>query len=144
MNALASEFQDVFKLYLKLSQDLAGITNGIDTHNPQQLIESILQNRDSLVRIEQMNSRISQLSDAYNKCRAHLDPESQEEIRNLAQAAKAQAIRLKEWCSIRALKIQAARDRLGGRIAEIGKGSQFLESIKPIKNNYPKFIDSRY
>jgi hypothetical protein len=144
MNAFASEFQDVFKLYLRLSQDLAGIMDESNSHNPHQLIESILQNRDSLIRIEQMNSHILQLSDAYNKCRANLDPKSQEEIRNLAQAAKAQAIRLKELCGIHALKIQAARDRLGCRIVEIGKGSQFLKSITPIKNNYPKFIDSRY
>jgi hypothetical protein len=144
MNALAAEYQDVFKLYLRLSQDLAGIMDENNSQNPQQLIESILRNCDSLTRIEQMNSRIMQLSDACDKCRADLDLKSQEEIRNLAQAAKAQAIRLKELCGIHAQKIQATRDRLDKRMVEIGKGSQFLKSIKPIKNNYPKFIDSLY
>jgi hypothetical protein len=144
MNALAAEFQDIFKLYLRLSQDLAGIMDETNSQNPQQLIESILRNRDSLARIEQMNSRILQLSDTCDKCRADLDLESQEEIRNLAQAAKTQAIRLKELCSLHAQKIQSTRDGLGRKLAEIGKGVQFLKSIKPIKNNYPKFIDSLY
>jgi archaellum component FlaC len=144
MNALAAEYQDIFKLYLRLSQDLAGIMDENNSQNPQQLIESVLRNCDSLARIEQMNSRILQLSDAFNKCRDDLDPKSREEIRNLAQAAKAQAIRLKELCGMHAQKIQATRDRLGTRMAEIGKGAQFLDSIKPIKNNYPKFIDSLY
>jgi hypothetical protein len=144
MNVLATEYQDVFSLYLRLSQDLTEIMDENNSQNPQQLIESILRNRDSLSRIEQMNSRIVQLSDAFAQCRAELDLKSQEEIQNLAQAAKAQAIRLKELCSIHAQKIQATRDKLGRRISGIGKGSQFLNSIKPIKNNYPKFIDSLY
>jgi hypothetical protein len=144
MNALTAEFQDVFKLYLSLSQDLARILDESNSQNPQQMIESILRNRDSLAGIEQMNSRVMQLSDTCNKCRADLDIKSQEEIKNLAQAAKAQAIRLKELCGIHAQKIQATRDSLGRKMVEIGKGSQFLKSIKPIKNNYPKFIDSLY
>jgi hypothetical protein len=144
MNALAAEFQDVFKFYLRLTQDFAGILDENNSQNPQQLIESILRNRDSLTRIEQMNARIMQLSDTCDKCRVNLDLKSRKEIDNLAQAAKAQAIRLKELCGIHAQKIQATRDDLGRRMAEIGKGAQFLESIKPIRNNYPKFIDSRY
>jgi hypothetical protein len=144
MNALAAEYQDVFKLYLRLSQDLAKIMDVSDSQNPQAFVESILENRDNLARIEQMNSRVLQLSDACEKCRASLDPESREEVGNMAQAAKVQAIRLKELCGMHAQKIQAARDQLGDRLAQMGKGAQCLQSMKPIKNNYPKFIDSLY
>jgi hypothetical protein len=144
MNALAADFQDVFKLYLRLSEDLAKILDENHSKNPHQLIESILRNRENLARIEQMNSRIMQLSDSCDTCRIDLDFKSQEEIRVLAQAAKAQAIRLKELCDIHVQKIQATRDRLVGRLAVIDRGSQFLKSIKPIKYNYPKFIDTQY
>jgi len=144
MNALASEYQDVFKQYLRLSHELAEIMEENQSQNDRELIESILRNRDSLVRIQQMNSRIEQLTDICNKFRSDLDLESQKQLQNLAQAAKAQAIHLKELCHIHAQKMQAAKDLLGRRLAEVGKGSQFLGSIKPIKNNYPKFIDSQY
>jgi hypothetical protein len=144
MHTLAAEYQDIFKLYLRLSQDLAKIMEERDSQNPHYFVESILRNRDNLARIEQMNARVLQLSNNYEKCRADLDPESRDEIQNMAQAAKTQAIRLKELCSIHAQKIQATQDKVGDRLAEIAKGSQCLQSIKPIKNNYPKFIDSRY
>jgi hypothetical protein len=143
MNALAAEYQDVFKLYFRLSQELARILDENDT-KPHAHVESILQNRDSLAQIEQLNSRVLQLSDACKKCNADLDPKSQQEIQNMAQTAKAQAIRLKELCSIHAQKIQAAQDKLSGRLAEIRKGAQCLQSMNPIKYNYPKFIDSVY
>jgi hypothetical protein len=144
MNALAAEYQEVFQLYLRLSQEFAKILDAKDTQNPNAQVESILRNRDSLAQIEQLNSRVLQLSYACKKCSADLDPKSQEEIQNMAQTAKAQAIRLRELCSIHAQKIQATRDGLSNRLTEIRKGAQCLQSIKPIKYNYPKFIDSTY
>jgi hypothetical protein len=144
MNALAAEYRDIFKFYLKLSEDLTKIMDENNSQNPQQLIDSILRNRDSLARIEQLNSRILQLSDHCNRNRADFDPESLEEIQNQARAAKAQAIRLKELCRVHAEKVQSTRDELSHQLAEIGKGSQFLKSITPVKNNYPKFVDSLY
>jgi hypothetical protein len=144
MNALACDFQDVFQLYLRLGQDLTRILNEDNSADPQALVQSILGNRDCLVRIEQMNSRVLELSDNWEKCRDNLDPSSINEIRDLAQAAKAQAIRLKELCGIHTQKLQITRDELCSRMAELNKADQHLKSLKPIKTNYPKFIDSQY
>jgi hypothetical protein len=144
MNNLADEFRDVFNLYIKLGEELTGIMDVDDSKDAQVLIKSILQNRDCLERITQMNSRVMQLSDNWAKCRNHLDPESRSEACDLAAAAKAQAVRLQELCRVQTEKLQRVRDDLGKNLAEIGKGSQFLKSIKPVKNNYPKFVDSLY
>jgi hypothetical protein len=144
MNNFASEFQDVFQLYLKLGEELEKLMDVKDSKDSQALVRFILQNRDCLVRVEQMNSRVRQLSDDWRKCRDKLDPKSRNEARNLAEAARAQAVRLKNLCTIQAQKLETARDKLGKGLAEIGKGTRFLKSIKPIKNNYPKFIDSLY
>ncbi len=144
MNALAAGFQDVFRVYLKLSEELTKIINAGDSNDPQALAKSILQNRDCLARIEQMNSSVFQLSDEWQKCRGSIDAKSRNEIRKLAEAAKAQAVRMKELCSIHVQKLQIARDKLEKDLVELGKGARYLESIKPAKNNYPKFIDSLY
>ena len=144
MNALASEYQDVFRLYLRLGKDLAKIMDIDDKANPQDYVESILANRDCLMRIEQMNSRILRLSEAWKKCRATLDLESQDEIEELAGEARSQAVRLRELCGTHVQKLQKVRNKLADDLAEIGKGAEYLKSTKPIKNNYPKFIDSLY
>ena len=144
MNTLAAEFQEVFHLYLKLGEELTKILNAGDSKDPQVLAKSILQNCDCLARIEQMNSRVIQLSGEWQKCRGILDAKSRNEIQNVADAAKAQAVRLREGCSIHVQKLQIARDKLGKDLAELGRGTRFLKSIKHIKNNYPKFIDSLY
>jgi hypothetical protein len=143
MNTLASDFQNVFQLYLRLGQDLTRILDSDDSNDPQALVHSILANRDCLARIEQMNSLVLQLSISWEKCRDDLDPASMNEVQALAQAVKAQAIHLKELCSIHAQKIQNARDKLCCQMAELEKADQHLKILKPIKNNYPKFIDSR-
>jgi hypothetical protein len=144
MNKLAAEFREVFNLYIKLGDEISRIMDADDSKDPQMLVNSILQNRECLERITQMNSRVVQLSDAWGRCRNQLDPESRKEAHDLATAARAQAVRLQELLSVRTEKLRRVRDELGRNLAEIGKGSQFLKSIKPVKNNYPKFVDSLY
>jgi hypothetical protein len=144
MTNLADEFRDVFSLYIKLGIELTRIMDVGDSKDPQVLIKSILQNRDCLERITQMNSRVVQLSDTWVKCRNHLDPKSRSEVHDLVASAKAQAVRLQELCSVQTEQLRRVRDDLGKNLAEIGKGSQFLKSIKPVRNNYPKFVDSLY
>ena len=144
MNSLVAEFREVFSLYIKLGDEITRVMNVDDSKDPQGLVNSILQNRECLERITQMHSRVVQLSDAWDKCRNRLDPESREEAHNLAAAARAQAVRLQELCSARTEKLRRIRDELGKNLAEIEKGSQFLKSLKPVKNNFPKFVDSHY
>jgi hypothetical protein len=144
MKDLITEFQDVFTLYLKLSEELTKVLNADDTQDPRVLVKSVLQNRHCLDRIAQMNSHVVHLSDSWKKCRAHLDPDSRKKIRDLTEAARAQAARLQELCCVQAQKLQTARDELGEKLGEMGKGARYLNSMKPVKHNYPKFIDSLY
>jgi hypothetical protein len=144
MSAIVTEYKEVFQLYLRLGRELTKIMDIDDTKNPQVFVESILANRDYMTRIEQLNARVLQLSEDWEKYRSSIDPEMEEQIRELATAAKAQAVQLKELCSIHAQRLQIIRDKLEKDLAEIGKGAEYLKSVKPIKNNYPKFIDSLY
>jgi hypothetical protein len=144
MKNIVSEFQEVLALYLKLGEDLTKIMSIDDSKDPGAFIKAILQNRNSLEQIAQMNSRVLQLSTAWKKCSIHLDPQVREKVRSLAEASRVQAEHLQELCSLHAKKLQTVRDKLGENLAELGKGTRYLNSIKPPKNNYPKFIDSRY
>lgn len=143
-NPLAAEFRDVFNLYIKLGEELAKITDVGNSEDPQALAEAILKNRECLNRIQQMNSRILQLSSDWQQHRKSLDQESEREIRALTDATRAQVKQLQELCSIHVQKLQNTRDKLQQDLAEIGKGAQYLKSTTPAKNNYPKFIDSLY
>ncbi len=144
INPLAAEFRELFKLYVKLGEELTKIMNMGDSENPKALAETILKNRDCLIRIEQMNSRVLHLSDEWKRHRGKLAPDSEKEVRALAKAARIQAARLHEMVSIHMQKIQNVRDRLEKELAELSKGAQYLKSVKPPKHNYPKFIDSRF
>jgi hypothetical protein len=144
MTNLASEFRDVCNLYARLGEELASITATDDALGSQALIQSILDNRDCLDRIAQMQSRIMQLSEDWKKVRPYLDSELRDETQDLAAAARAQVLRLQELCATQIQKLEQTRDSLGRNLSELGKGTQFLKSIKPANSNYPKFIDSLY
>ena len=109
MNALAIEYQDVFQLYLRMGMELAKIVDIDDTTNPQALVESILPNHDCLIRIELVNSRILRLFEDWEACRTSIDPEMQDEVLEIARAARAQAVQLRKLCSICAQRLQAER-----------------------------------
>jgi hypothetical protein len=109
MNALATEYQDVFQLYLKLGKELVKIMDIEDIKNPQDFIESILATHDCLIRIEQVNSRILRLLDDWEACRISIDPQTEDQIRELARSAKAQAVQLRKLCSLYAQRLQEVR-----------------------------------
>ena len=144
MKNLASEFRAVSYIYLHLEQELAKMIGSAVPQDPPALVRSTLQSHDCLDRIGQIHLRVLELSAKWKKCRSNLDPESREEIGRLAEAVRAQAIRLSELCGAQSKRLEQVREELGKDLAELGKGARYLKSIKPAKNNYPKFIDSLY
>jgi uncharacterized coiled-coil DUF342 family protein len=144
MNNLLSEFRDLLAVYHDLGDKLAQIVQVDVAEDSQALPRSILQNRDCIERITQMNARVAQLTDRWKKCRKQLDSTTNDETRKLVDAVKAQVVRLQKMCSINAEKLLVTRNNLENHLAEIGKGSQYLKSLKPANNNYPKFIDSMH
>jgi hypothetical protein len=144
MTNFVSEFKAMAATYSEIGEELASALEVDDSQNSKSLIQSILANRDSLSRIGQMNSRVILVSDEWKKSRATIDSKSWDEINRLAENALRQAVRLNHLCSLTAKKLESAREKLGTALSEIGKGAQYLKSVKPAKSNYPKFIDSLY
>lgn len=142
MKLFASELQYLSELYLKLSEEFSALNRVAPKSKATALAESIIRNRDLLFRIEQMNQRLSQLAEEWERFRARMDPASRAEVQSLAQAVFAQAVKLKALCSERIQELESGRRRLEDDLGEVKKGTRYLQSAKPPKTNYPKFVDS--
>lgn len=106
------------------------------------LAVSIIQNGSSLAGIEQMNSTVQALATDWATVRDRLDSQSRGEIERLLEAVKEQVIGLNELCTDGTARLQAEKCSMQEGLKELGKGSQFLKSVKPVRSNFPKFIDS--
>lgn len=142
MRDFVAEFQELNSLYHKLGAELAEEMNAVNANDPHSLVGSVLRCRDRFVRIEQMNTRVLQLAADWEKSRSRLDSKTRDEAQSLAAAAKAHALQLKELFNSYVQKIEPHRENLKKRLSEICKGARYLKSVKPIKSNYPKFVDS--
>ena len=141
MENFEDEFKSISQDYRDVANVLVRITE-MDNAQYASLAKSIIENRVCIGRIEQMHSKVIQLSSRWKKHRESSDAKKWEEIDRLADDALKQAVRLNHLCDVTATKLQSARDHIGAELAEVGKGARFLKSASPSQNNYPKFIDS--
>lgn len=141
-NELASAFRDLHEFYLKMMGELSEQLRPEKSMATQNIVESIIRNRDLLVEIEQMNTRIFELKEKWRKFRAHLDETSRAEVRALAAAAEEQAGQLHTLITHQLQTLNSLRIGLKKESDDLLAGIHFLNSIKPVKCNYPKFIDS--
>jgi hypothetical protein len=143
MNKLAEEFRDVLGLYVKLTADLTRIADaGKSEEDPQALIQSILDNRSCLTEIQQLNKRLAQLYGAWKDNEENFGLADDDEIRDVVDDVRAQMRQLEELCGFGVKSVEARRKQLSKELMYVGKGSRYLEMLKPVKENHPKFIDS--
>jgi len=142
-NKLAEEFRDLLELYVKLTADLTRIADtGESEEDPQALIQSILDNHSCLTDIQQLNKRLIQLYDVWKGKEASAGLTDGDEVRVVVKDVREQVRQLEKLCSFGVQKVEARRKQLSTELMTLGKGSRYLEMLKPIKENYPKFIDS--
>ena len=144
VNKFADEFRDVLDLYVKLTADLNRIADvGKSDDDPQALIQSILDNRSCLTEIEQLNKRLMQLYGAWKEAGADLsDADEMGGIDSVIDNVRRQMQELEKLCGLGIRKIEDRRKQLSDELSTVGKGSRYLKMIKPVQENFPKFIDS--
>jgi|WetSurMetagenome_2_1015567.scaffolds.fasta_scaffold676591_2 hypothetical protein len=141
MSDFTAEFQELAEIY----REAESLLNSIpiyDLSDTGAFADSILRQRDCLANIQRMKVKVDQLCDSWEKVESQLDSQSRNETLSAMTDAKTEALKLKRVCENRAQTVEAARDRLGAELGIIGKRSRHLKSLQPVKNNYPKFIDS--
>ena len=142
MRHFESELQELSKLYKRLNHALEGSDEAGHGKSTAALIDRMLRNGELVSHMEQMDARISQLAVEWGKFKDRLDPDSRRAIQRIAENLCDEASRLRQILEQRSVQIEDGRNRLERKLAEIQKGERFLESVNPVKANYPKFIDS--
>ncbi len=137
-----SELQNLSALYSHLSQELSGQAKDNKPASPSAIAHRILRNKDLFDRLERMNSRLAELAAEWEKLNPHLDDAARRKTRHLAAKVREQAVNLRALSESRSKEIESLRSRLESELAAISRGTKYLESVKPLKNNFPKFIDS--
>jgi len=142
MQSLIPDLKKLTQFYFGLESELSTALSGSDAGSEKLLSESILQNRTRLAQVERMNAHILQLSDDLKRSRKTLDDKTRNEADTLASEAKSSAIRISKLCVEASEKIETKKAFLKKELEEIGKGKRYLKNANPLKENYPKFIDS--
>lgn len=144
MNNLAEEFRDILGLYVKLTADLTRIADAgtSEEENPQALVQAILDNRSCLTEIQQLNNRLTKLYGVWKTKETDSSSADGYEIRSVVDDVREQMRQLEELCGFGVREVEARRKQLSRELMDVGKNSRYVEMLKPVKENYPKFIDS--
>ncbi len=140
---LDSELEELSKLYDGLKDALSGFGKDNKPASTLAKVHSIIRNEVLFVRLEQMNARLGQLAKDWEKLCPQLDAASRKKTQQLAAKVREQAANLRVLNEARTHEIEAHRAKLERELAIVTRGSKYLESVKPLKSNFPKFIDSR-
>ena len=142
MQSPVPDLRKLAQFYSDLQKDLSDVLNEGDSGNERSLTESILENKSRISQIERMHAHILQLSDNLKKSYKELNAGTRAEAEAAAAEARSHAVYIRELCTQASEKIEKTKAGIQKELEGIAKGKQYLKSAAPVKNNYPKFIDS--
>jgi archaellum component FlaC len=143
MKLFDSELQYLSELYSRLSAEFASLKQGSKPGKPSATVDFVLRNQELFARLEQMNARLHQLVKEWERFSPHLNPSSKKQAQQLIAKVREQALELTRLNQQRLTELEAFRAALVWELEELNRGNKYLDSVKPLKANYPKFIDSR-
>lgn len=145
MNKFTEEFRDLLSIYVRLTSDLTRITDADKSEDdPQAFIQSILDNCSCLTEIQQINKRLTTLYGAWKDKESDFSADVGDEVRSAVDDVRNQMKLLEDLCKLGSQKAEARRKQLDNELKNVGKGTSYLKLLKPVQENYPKFIDSAY
>jgi len=143
MENLAEEFQEALDLYVKLTDDLARIADAGNSGEDQQaFIQSILDNQSCLTEIQQLNMRLTKLYVVWKSKEKNDGDSADDEIHSIVEDVHKRMRQLEKLCDVGIQKAEEWRKQISDELANVGKESEYLKSLKPVQENHPKFIDS--
>ena len=142
MQSLIPDLRKLTEFYFGIESEISTALQNSGANSEKSLPDTILKDRTWMVQIERMNAHIMQLSEDLKRFRNDADPETRRTADNLVSEVKTSAIRIRDLCAEASKEIEKKKSVLKKELGNIGKGKQYLKSSDPVKNNYPKFIDS--
>ncbi len=103
---------------------------------------ALSRNHQLIARLEQAGARFSEDLGRWLTKQGRTTPEEREQVRKLAGPIRLRASRLLGRCRDCSAELESRLSRLRGQLCEVQNGSRFLQSARPARANYPKFIDS--
>ena len=137
-----NELRKLARFYCSLENDISEALQISKTNPGDSIQDKILQDRSRIAQIERMNAHILQLSEDLKNSRHTADRKARQEQEDLAREAKSHVVRLQELCAQAYEMIEKNKCAIKEELQGIKKGRQYLKSVDPVRNNYPKFIDS--
>jgi hypothetical protein len=142
MKVFTSELQYISELYQRLSHELAAVSAGGSRADSARIAGAMLDNRDLVARIERLNARVAQLADEWTTVSGRMDVPVRAEVEALAATVRKQASELTQLCADSARRLETGLEAIARELGDLRRGSRYLESVRPPKTNYPKFVDS--
>ncbi len=133
------ELQYIDGLYQALQHELSP---GTTEAEEASLVETVLRNKDLLCRIGQLNERVARTTAAWKDFRERADAPMRAQVESLIRTVRAHAADLQRTCAQHGHRLESRLDRLGHERGRLRTGFRYLDSVKPPRNNYPKFVDS--
>jgi len=74
--------------------------------------------------------------------RARNEPARHAQIERLVAEASAQLRQLQRVCGSYMQKLERDVERKSRELGELDRGARYLASVRPVRSNFPKFVDS--
>jgi hypothetical protein len=142
MQALLAELRSLDELYGRLKNALTALGNSLQSQNLAALTDATLRYRDLFMQLGQMNARADRIAQHWNNSAGSMEPAIKEQILSLAAKVKEEGTQVSILCTKLHQQLQHNRGAYEKRLDEVRKGRSYLHSARPLKTNYPKFLDS--
>lgn len=134
---MLSALKELDRLYREIEGEVFGET--ASRKNDSAILS---RHRQLIARLEQAGVRVSEHVAQWLQRRDRVSPEEREQVRKLADPIRLRASRLLGYCKDCSTELEARLAGLRAELCQVRNGSRFLQSTRPARANYPKFIDS--
>jgi len=138
---MLSTLEELDRLYCEIEDELLRSPSSGE-NSTAAISDSVTRNRQLLARLEQTSAGLSETAARWSRRADSIPREEREQVRRLADSARLKASRLLGCCEHLADRLDTSLAKLEQELGHVRKGARFLQSSRPAKTNYPKFIDS--
>lgn len=135
---LSSELQYFRDLYEALRHRLFDCGGA----SSRRTSDAVFANEELISRVGQLSERVSEIASHWHDIRDRLDAGRRGQIEGLAAAVSAQLLQLQQLCGAHARNLDHEMQQISRELGELERGSRYLASARPVKTNFPKFVDS--